>query len=1072
MKKAILYIFLIALSLGVAHAQETVTGRVTDSKGEAIIGAGVLIAGTTNGTITDNDGNYTLPGVKKGTTLEFSSIGYTTRTEVFNGGKLDVVLEDDALMLDATVVVGYGVQKKVNVTGSVSVVSADVLKSRPVANVAQALQGQVPGLSFSAGNLGGELDNAMTMTLRGTGTVGSGSTAAPLILIDGVESDINTLSPADIESISVLKDAASAAVYGAKGAFGVLLVTTKSGKSGKAKISFNSNVRFDSAVSLPEMAGTYQWMNYLNAARVNSGETILFGDGAIDLVKQYEAGELESASMIRPSAQNYQWIGYTNSFANTDWYRAYFGSNVPSYENNVSLSGGNEKVTYRVSGTWLDHKGLLKIGSDKMQRYNLDGNLQVQMTSWLRLKYISKWTRTSYDRPSYFLEKQGFLFQNIARRWPTNPVKDYYGNWFTEMDAVSLAEGGNANTRRDKYTNQVALVAEPIKGMHINVEGNSDITYISLHEAILPVYNSNAFNQSYAVVWDPGASNYAAGMSRVIDRRNWEDFLSTNIYADYAWAIGESHNFMVMAGFNAEKRKYDKIKAQGDGLSNPSVPYLNQVSFNPLVNLDRGETSEAETGVAGFFGRINYNYKEKYLLEMNARYDGSSRFVGDRRWALFPSVSGGWNIANEPFLDWADRYLDTFKLRASWGQLGNTNTNSWYPFYQSMSMGNNNGLWLVNGTYTNTAYMPGMVSSSLTWETIENWNIGLDVMALGGKFQGSFDWFTRYTYDMVGPAPTLPATLGTDVPKVNNADLRSRGWELDVSWRDHIKDFHYGIRLSLSDAQQKVLSYPNDTKTLPDAERSTVTYYEGMMLGEIWGYETEGIANSQEEMDAWLVQNRPDWGSSWGAGDIMYRSIDGKDGVDNGNNTLDDHGDLRVIGNTTPRYEFGLTLDAAWKGFDFRVFLQGVGKRDFWCAVGDNETTRGTYFWGAYGNIWASTCFKQHLDYWTEENTDAYYPRPKIGWELYSDNQRVQTRYLQDAAYVRLKNVQLGYTIPTKWTEFLKISSLRVYFSGDNLLTFTRLTKIFDPEVLSGTYGSGKAYPLMKNFSFGVNVNF
>lgn len=1071
MKKTVIFIILIALSFGIVHAQETATGRVTDSKGQAIIGVGVVVTGTTQGTITSNDGSYSLPGVKRGATIEFSAIGYTTRRETFNGGRLDVVLEDDAQLLESAVIVGYGVQKKVNVTGSVSVVNSEVLQSRPVANVAQALQGQVPGLSFSTGNMGGELDNAMTMTLRGTGTIGSGSKASPLVLIDGVESDINTLSPADIESISVLKDAASASVYGAKGAFGVILVTTKSGKSGKTRISVNSNTRFDSAIRLPEMVNSYEWMEFFNAARLNSGQTIWFGDGTVDLVKQYEAGELESASMIRPSTQNYQWIGYTQSFADTDWYRAFFGSNVPSYENNVSMSGGNDKVTYRVSGTWLRQKGLLKIGSDKLNRYNLDGNLQVQITPWLKLKYISKWVRSIYDRPSYFLEKQGFLYQNIARRWPTNPVKDYYGNWFTEMDAVSLAEGGKAQSRRDQFTNQVALVIEPIKGWQINLEGNSDIAYVSLHEAILPVYNYNAFNQPYMVVWDPGSSSIPAGLSRVIDRRNWEDFFSTNIYSNYSWTLGNDHNFTVMAGFNAEKRKYDKIKAQGDGLSDPSVPYLNQVSSNPLVNLSPGETSEAETGVAGVFGRINYNYKEKYLFEANARYDGSSRFVGDKRWTLFPSVSAGWNIANEAFFDKAKRYVDTFKLRASWGQLGNTNTSSWYPSYQAMTLGNNNGLWLVNGNYTNTAYMPGIVSSSLTWETIENWNVGLDVVAFDGRLQGSFDWFTRYTYDMVGPAPTLPAALGTDVPKANNADLRSRGWELDFSWRDHIKDFHYGIRISVSDAVQKVLSYPNDTKTLPDAGLTSVNYYSGMTLGEIWGYETEGIANSQEEMDAWLEHNRPDWGNSWGAGDIMYRSIDGKDGVDDGNNTLDNHGDLKIIGNTTPRYEFGITLDASWKGFDFRVFLQGVGKRDFWPAVGD-PYSRGTYFWGAYGNEWATTCFKQHLDYWSEDNTNAYYPRPRIGWELYSDNQKVQTRYLQDASYMRLKNVQVGYTIPTKWAEFLKMSSLRVYFSGENLYTFTNLTKIFDPEVLSGTYGSGKAYPLMKNFSFGVNINF
>lgn len=452
---------------------------------------------------------------------------------------------------------------------------------------------------------------------------------------------------------------------------------------------------------------------------------------------------------------------------------------------------------------------------------------------------------------------------------------------------------------------------------------------------------------------------------------------------------------------------------------------------------------------------------------MNGRYDGSSRFIGDKRWGFFPSFSLGWNVVNEEFFAGiAEKAnMNMLKVRGSWGQLGNTNTNdAWYPFYQTMPQGSNYN-WLVNGVRPNYASLPGIVSTLKTWETIETWDIGLDWAFFNNRLTGSFDYFVRWTYDMIGPASELPSILGATPPKINNADMKSYGFEFELGWRDQIGDFSYGAKFTLADDQQKITSYPNENLKLSEA------YYPGKMLGEIWGYETVGIAQTQEEMDAHLAKvDQSSLGSKWGAGDIMYADLDGNGVISNADNTADNSGDRKVIGNSTPRFKYGLTLDAAWKGIDFRIFFQGVAKRDYWM--------NGPYFWGINGaSEWHGTGYVEHWDFWRPEgdplgaNTDAYYPRVL---KNDSRNMKTQSRYLQNAAYCRIKNLQVGYTLPKAWTDKAGMSSVRVYISGDNLFTFSHMSKIFDPEALESTYdaNNGKLYPLQRTISVGLNVNF
>ena len=1024
-------------------------GVVKDAAGETIIGASIVVEGTKNATVTDIDGKFELPNVSKGSTIVISYVGYESKKIVWNGRSLDVTLKDDTQLLDDVVVVGYGTQKKVNVTGAVSMVDSEVFKSRPVQNVTQALQGQIPGLTMSVGNTGGELGNEMSISIRGAGTVGSGSSATPLVLIDGMEGDMNALNPNDIESVSVLKDASASSIYGARGAFGVILVTTKSGQAGKTRVNYTGDVRFSSPTRLPDMANSIDFANYFNKALGWN----MFSNETIEKMKRWQAGEFTDPSTpeyygtIVGTDNRYQ--AYNNAFANTDWFKEMFRSGVPSQEHNVSVSGGSEKLTYMISGNFLGQQGLLRHGDDRYNRYTLNGKISAKLTNWLTLNYTNRWSREDNYAPTYIKQSGGNFYHNIARRWPSNPARTPHG-WMPGMEIIELETGGKWNDQQNNVTNQLQLIFEPIKDLHISLEGNMRRYSESQHYDILPIYAYDANGDSYGVSWN----GRSIGESYVREFRRNEDYYSTNVVIDYSKTI-KGHYFKIMGGFNSELYRRNDLYGSGYNLVTGEVPELNLTQAN-----QNAWNSKQERAVAGFFGRIDYNWKERYMVEANLRYDGSSRFVGDKRWGLFPSFSAGWNIAREKFFEPFTQSIGTLKLRGSWGQLGNNNTDNWYPFYQTFTTGVVNSKWVINGAQQNTAQLPAIVSDVLTWETVESWDVGLDFGLFNNRLTGSIEYYTRYTRDMVGPAPTLPAVLGADAPRVNNADMKSYGWELDISWRDRIKDFNYGIRFNLADNQDKILTYPNESGDLS-------TYRNGQMLGEIWGYTTVGIAQTQEEMDTHLANARPNFGSSWGAGDIMYADLNGDGEVTNGSNTIGDHGDLTIIGNSTPRYNFGLTLNGEWRGIDFSVFFQGVMKRDYWADQ--------AYFWGAYGDEWQSTCFVEHLDYWSTDNPDAYYPRPIMTSDgaLAQQNHQKQTRYLQSAAYMRLKNVQIGYTFPQKWMKKAGISSCRIYVSADNLATFTSLSKIFDPEALSSVNGgTGKTYPLQRTYSIGVNLNF
>lgn len=1031
------------------------SGTVRDAAGEPIIGATVKVKGQQGGTITDINGRFELANVNRGDVIQVSYVGFQTSEAVWQGNALDISMNDDAQSLNEVVVVGFGTQKKVNLTGAVATVSSKEIMARPVNSVTDALQGVVPGMNFSVGNGGGQLNSQSRFNIRGTGTIGSGSSVTPLVLIDGMEGDMNTLNPQDVENISILKDASASSIYGSRAAGGVILITTKGGKTGKATVNYNNSFRFGSPLNMPKMLDSYSWALYMNDASRYSGNGTWFNDAKLQQIKQAQT----DASMPKMFANgNKRWEIWDAAdllpVGNTDWMEFQFGNSF-SQEHTVSISGGNEAVRYYLSGNMLDRNGILKHGNDKHRRYGFTAKIEAQIAKWAKVIYNTRFTRTDFDAPTQL--DDNVFYHNMARYWPIIPGQDPNGHWNTVSFVEQLVNGGRHKDQDDVLAQQLTFRLTPMKGLVVNAELNYRINNYNQHKDWLTTYGYDVNNNSFV---------FANPNSSVYEYNRKVNYFNPNIYAEYSFTLNEANNFKVMAGYQSENLTQKWFWGQQNGVL-ANLPTLHTTALNPKVD---GKPESWST--MGFFGRINYDYMERYLFEANLRYDGSSRFLRDNRWNFFPSFSAGWNVAREAFWKPVEQYLNTFKLRASWGQLGNQNTDSWYPFYPIVGYTNQGGGWLVNGTKPNISSEPALVASTLTWEKSRTWDVGFDFGAFNNRLTGSFDYFQRKTYDMVGPAPELPAILGANAPKVNNLDMTSKGWELVVGWRDQIDDFSYGVSLMLSDNKVFIDKYPNESKTLSTTYNGS-PIYPGAQLGEIWGYTTVGIAKTDEEMNNHLATaSQTALGSNWAAGDVMFADLNGDKKVNNGKNTVDDSGDLRIIGNTTPRYNFGLNLTAAWKGFDLKVFFQGVLKRDYYPGGGD------AVFWGASGiSKWQATGFKEHLDYFRDDansplglNLDSYYPR--ANWSGGRNNQ-TQTKYLQNAAYCRLKNLTLGYTLPLALTSKFYVQSLRLFVSAENLLTITGFTKLGDPEIIDvSAWGFSKQYPLSKTFSVGASVTF
>jgi len=1035
--------------------QNKVSGVVTDNVGEPLPGVTVVVKGTTQGTVTDFNGKYTLINVADDAILQFSFVGMKA-VEVSVEGKttLNVTMKESTIGVDEVVVVGYGTQKKVNLTGSVGSVGVAELAERPVQNASQILQGLIPGLNITQSE-GGGLDTEPDINIRGVTTIGEGSTGSPLVLIDGVEGNINALNPQDIENVSVLKDAAASSIYGSRAPFGVILITTKSGEEGKTTINYNNNFRWSSPIVLPNVMDSYNFCIYYNEAYVNGGASAYFDEERLQRILDYQNGVIDYETVRKTSNSTvWDWIGNSN----INWYDEYFKDYSFSQEHNISASGGNRKLQFYFSGNYMNQNGLIDYGHDDFNRYGTTLKVTGKLNEWFSLDVASRFVREETSRPSYL--DDNFFYSTACVAWPTMPKYDPNG-YLANGWAYRLRDGGEVTALRDWLYQKINLTIEPVKNWKTHLDFNYRTRNYFTHTDYQTLYGHDIYGKAYVDVDESSVAEY--GMRQYL--------MSINAFSEYVKNFNSGHNIKGMIGFQAEEGKYKTLYAQRDGII---------ISGMPVLNLTSGTDSDGNTvspyvagssnswATSGFFGRLNYDYKGKYLFEANLRYDGTSRFREYMRWRWFPSASAGWNIAKENFWSPLKNKISMMKLRVSYGELGNQNTSSIYPTYLTMSIGTASGNWLINGEQPNTAYPPGLITQSLTWEKINSWNMGLDMTLFDNRLNISYDYFVRKTLDMMGPAPELPSILGTDEPTANNTDLKTYGFELSVSWKDRLENgIGYSARFMLSDSQTEITSYPNETNDLS-------TYCSGYKMNNIWGFETIGIAKTQNEMDTHL-ESLPEGGqdaigNNWAAGDIMYKDLNDDGKIDYGAYTLDDRGDLKIIGNSTPRYRFALDLSANWKGFDVRALFQGVMKRDYF--------QNSSFFWGAYSyGIWKSTAFEEHKDFFRDENSysydamgenlDAYYPRPIFG----NKNQKTQTRYLLDASYIRLKNLQIGYSIPSELANKIGMSQLRVFLSGENLWTGTKVPKMFDPEYIEGGSG-GNAYPLSKVYSIGVNVNF
>lgn len=1040
MKVFYVLILLVSINSVVLAQQKSVTGTVTDSSSEPLPGVTVVVKGTTKGTVTDINGAFTLSVPEKGEALVFSYIGMMSQeVSIETNTTFNVVLQDDVQGLEEVVVIGYGTQKKVNLTGAVETVNIEKeLGERPTANVTTMLQGVLPGLTVSANNSGGEPGATQSIQIRGAGTV-TGDGGTPYILIDGFPStaaQMNSLNPGDIENVTILKDAASSAIYGSKGAFGVILLTTKGGKIGAGtKVKYSANVNFSSPTSLPKMANGLEFATAFNQSLLNNGRTPYWDEEELARLQQQVNGELDYETELNEAGT--RWVAGRDGFANNDWWDLFYKDNSFGTEHNLSVTGGEKKTTYYISGNFFTRDGTFKYGDEKYDRMTFQSKINHKATDWLSFEANTRYSREKKDFPSggFGNYNSSIIFHQISRAWSTNPAFDPDGN-IIDANMLRLSNSGYTENHITTSTIQLATVIEPIKNWRTRISYNWKDRGTRSHREELQNYLFRPDGTSTNVGYNPNSVEKNYGFSR--------DQLF-NITTSYNKSFGD-HNLSGMAGYEQRWLDGQSIYAAKSDMLTQDIP-----SISTSVGEDYVNDALSSSATQGIFGRISYNYKEKFLAEVNARYDGSSYFSDGSRWGFFPSGSVGYNISNEDFWETIEPVVNRLKLKASYGQLGNHDWRLASLYEERMS--NSVSQWLLSGTQANVIGAPTVVSPSLTWETVATTNFGLEAGLFDNKLQITFDAFQRVTSDMIGPVAALPAVLGSSAPKENNAEWTTRGWESKISWRSKVGDFSYRATVTISDAQTEITGFTNPTGILS-------TWREGQKAGEIWGYTTVGYFESDEAAAAAPSQKL--FHNRWLAGDVQYADLDNSGAIDYGSNTEDDHGDLSIIGNRSPRYNYGINLGANWKGFDLSVLLQGVGKRDY---VFNNNTN---LFYGFRGNQWQTSVTKSSMDYWTPDNTDAYFPKPYFTGE-HKKNTRTQTKYMQDASYMRLKNVQLSYTIPKR---ILKKLDVQVYYSGENLVLFTSLNENFDPETLGGAWGGGKLYPLNKVHSFGLNIGF
>lgn len=1063
----------------------SVTVKVTDKAG-AMPGAGILVKGTTNGQITGADGTATLTNVAPDAVLVVTFVGYQT-VEVPVKGRANVsVTLEDSLTLDEIVVVGYGTQKKANLTGAVDQVGSETFEGRSNANLTQMLQGQIPNLNLKFKD--GRPNSSPSYNIRGTTSIGQGGSA--LILIDGVEGDPSLLNPNDIESVSVLKDAASSAIYGSRAPYGVVLITTKTARQGKPTVSYQANLTFEQPTTIPDyVSNGYTWADHFYKAYYNynlsnpSGinKTMEFSTAWLaEYQRRNETGNYEVLVSDGSIGTAGRWLYFIEG---EDYIGKLYRNHMTSQTHNISVSGSDDKFDYYVSGRYYGNNGIFDTDVNPESYKILNGRMKMgyKVTPWLRISNNTDISWTKYVMPQTYSEGNGNIWRNIADEGhPCSPIWNPDGT-LSHSAVYSVGDYLYGHSNRGYINRQVKTTfAAQAKFLDDRLRLNADFTYRNKD------FNTTVKKVKSEFSRYEGTTETISGTQSYLSEtiRNYE-YLATNEYVEFEDTFAGKHYFKALLGYNYEQETYKNTYSYNDDLLTPDVTN---------INLAMGIDNRSITGdyyrwrTVGAFARINYAYADRYLIEVNGRYDGSSKFPQRQRWAFFPSISVGWRLTEEPWFKVSKDALSNIKFRASFGALGNSNVGN-YAYDETFSFDNGR---IINGAKVRYTKAPDPIPESLTWETAQTLDFGLDMSFLKGRLSFTGDYYIRKTLDMYTVGPTLPDVFGASSPKGNYAEMTTRGYEMTIRWNDSFnlagKPFNYGLKASLVDYKSIIDKFNNRKKELSTAAYNT-NYYAGMVVGEIWGFVSNGLWQNQDEIDAAeagalaagqkyynpLMQTSKTY--KLYPGDIKFEDLNGNGYIDRGQNTVDDPGDRKIIGNSEPRYIYSFGIDLEWNNIFLSAFFQGVGKQDWYPS---NEAS---VIWGQYNRPYAQMP-KWHLNnYWTEDNPDAYLPR-YAGYyaPFYKGTNNANTRYLMDVSYIRLKNLQVGYTLPSKWTDAIRMKKVSIFFSGENLWTWSPMYKytrdidvtanIYGTDSVLSSTGDGFNYPTLRSYSLGLNITF
>jgi TonB-linked SusC/RagA family outer membrane protein len=1023
---SLLFLFLLVSTVLFAQTKQ-LTGTVTNSKGAPIEGANVTVKGANTGTITDAKGNFTI-NVAPGAVLVISFTGYTPREERVNDRSVvNVALSETSQTLDDVVVVGYGSQKKVNLSGAVAQVQGKDLVNRPVPNVTGALQGVLPGVTVLRGS-GQPGDEGYGVRIRG---FSSANSATALVLVDGVEQDLNLIDPNDVESISVLKDASASAIYGARAAAGVILVTTKQGAAGRTRVNLNSYYGINITARQPQRLDSWDEQILIDEARFNATGAREFNEEQIEWLKNPNF-------IYRPNPTQDRWEYYDNN----NWVKE--GMDRINHMQNYSLSvgGGENRFNYLVSASYYKRDGVMRYGPDDNKRTNLKVAVNAELNRYISLKvtagYIGSLTRENAFGTEQIINR---LYRSRTRQSLYTPPEDITGQKYNgdlQINAVDIQQNGGLETRNyETMTGRINFqVKNVIKGLTLDVIAWRNQNNYQMENARRSLFwYGRTIN---TVRFSVNVPNSLTLQQNRAYQNNGQAYLT------YNFNIKKDHSFTLLQGGSYEEYRKDEFTASAQSMITNDFFSLN--FGDPLTKTNRDLVQT--WALASLFGRLNYNFRNKYFFEASYRYDGSSRLAPENRWQLFPSMSAAWRVIEEPFMDRVS-FLSDLKVRASWGQLGNGSVLGLYDYIPLLTSGltTTNNL-VFNGQRTQYFYQGTLASPEKTWETVEQSNIGIDLGFFRNRLTVTADYYVKRNKNMLA-ALNVPNIIGIAVSNVNIGELKSWGKELDIKWKDRIGKFEYRVGFNISDNQNELVKYDGRNSI---GNGGVVNLLEGYPLNSVWGYKTAGYFQSQAEADAYKSSVQYPFIANPGPGDMKYLDLNGDGIISAGEGTPEKSGDLVFLGTTNARYTYGFDLGFGWKGFDFSVFLQGALERKFLIAEETLSPILGT----------ADMPWTIHMDRWTPDNPNALFPRM---YQTSAHNFRPSDRWAQNGSYLRVKNLQVGYTLPIK----KHIRSLRVYVSGQDLWESTKVLSVFDPEV--GNDVSATTYPFYRTVSFGINIS-